>query len=70
MMKKEGSLGRVKNIFEKKKTGLYRVLLGHPRLGLTCQVGSGLISMLKQQKVSLRVLIITYSLLLLFNKTS
>jgi hypothetical protein len=69
MMKKEGSLGRVKNIFEKKK-GLYRVLLGHPSLGLTCQVGSGLISMLKQQKVSLRVLIITYSLLLLFNKTS
>ena len=36
-MKKEGSLAKRKNIFEKKKTGLYRVLLGHPSSGLTRQ---------------------------------
>ena len=36
-MKKDGSLSRRKNTFEKKK-GLYRVLLGHPSFGLTRRV--------------------------------
>jgi hypothetical protein len=36
-IKKNGSLAKRKNIFEKKKTGLYRVLLGHPSSGLIRQ---------------------------------
>ena len=61
-MKKEGSLTREKTHLKKK--GLYRVMLGHPGLGLTHRVESDFITMLKHQKMSLRALIITYSVLL------
>jgi hypothetical protein len=40
-MKKEESLAREKNTFDKKKkTGLYQILPSHPSSELNCQAGS------------------------------